>query len=958
MAAYLEGTLDFTDLEIRIFGRQDDGYPVEITLDRQIDYPRGYFNPQFDELVSIIDPLEIGERLFNWLFEDSELRSAWDQSIGKSPRRRIRLQIDETSPELYALPWEFLVDTRAKSGASRPIAIEADTPFSRYISGSRQPDLPLLELPVKMLVVIASPTNLDEYGLVPLDIQREHELLRQALADYISDAYQITFMERPVTLSALDGELRKGYQILHILSHSAFREGRGGVLFLEDEEGKVKITSDRSLSTLLARQRQLRLVFFAGGHTSERSDDMFGFTYGAVQAGIPLTIGALGDPTIKGYEQFAGSFYRGLLQSGYVDVSCNEARSVMYSRDTDEWGYWSLVSRSLDNQLFDTVLLEQFSAKSVRPPIDLEQSKVAMPSPEEARERKVGTIGGAHNDEMFQEDHLGFDSYVQAFADLISAKETDPPLTIGIFGSWGIGKTFLLKNIIRRIKGSADKYETKVYTVEFNAWEYSVNDEIWPGLVRRIMEVLERQISWSFFDKPVFRRILRNMKIQIKANRAQIILSSAVVIAIIVVAGWLSRENLAYLWATLGALGIVGFARAVVEIRSVVSEPLSPWIDALFEEGSSYGKPIDYMVQIRSDLEFVQANMDENARVLVLIDDLDRCEPEKAVQVLQAIKLLLNFNKFIVVLGIDARVITRAIEKHYDDLLGPSGASGYEYLDKIVQIPFRIPKPTPEEIEEFINLEMSEPLPPLVDEVVELDEEQLASLGLSEPETTDDVEDLDIEVEDDVQVEEKIKISETEEHVESLAFTYDELEIFQSLSIFIRPNPRHIKRLLNVYRLIRTLARIKNQRFILDNPTATIRWLVMSAQWPYATYGMLRYYVEMLDKKREGKLIEWPPEVTDPENPDDDLMIYLYLKVKGKLDREKLVRLDYDPDLLWQLLNTSEGRLNWDELRVMRQYTINFNPAVESELLYEEFGEIQEEEDPSGNLNEAVPLTH
>ena len=48
-----------------------------------------------------------------------------------------------------------------------------------------------------------------------------------------------------------------------------------------------------------------------------------------------------------------------------------------------------------------------------------------------------------------------------------------------------------------------------------------------------------------------------------------------------------------------------------------------------------------------------------------------------------AINLLLNFDSFIVCLGIDARIITRAVERHYRGLLGPAGASGYEYLDKI-----------------------------------------------------------------------------------------------------------------------------------------------------------------------------------------------------------------------------------------------------------------------------------
>ena len=91
------------------------------------------------------------------------------------------------------------------------------------------------------------------------------------------------------------------------------------------------------------------------------------------------------------------------------------------------------------------------------------------------------------------------------------------------------------------------------------------------------------------------------------------------------------------------------------------------------------------MEEIKHDLEDLQKNL-KGDRILVVIDDLDRCEPDKAVEVLRAINLLLTFESFIVCLGIDARVITRAIERHYEDLLAESRASGYEYLEKIVQI--------------------------------------------------------------------------------------------------------------------------------------------------------------------------------------------------------------------------------------------------------------------------------
>lgn len=119
------------------------------------------------------------------------------------------------------------------------------------------------------------------------------------------------------------------------------------------------------------------------------------------------------------------------------------------------------------------------------------------------------------------------------------------------------------------------------------------------------------------------------------------------------------------------------------------------------------------MEESREDLEHVQPYLTKtHGRVLVIIDDLDRCEPTKAVEVLQAINLLLSFPSFIVCVGIDARVITRALERHYQGLLRDAGASGFEYLDKIVQIPFRIPDPTDDEVKQFLTKQLAPTSPP------------------------------------------------------------------------------------------------------------------------------------------------------------------------------------------------------------------------------------------------------
>lgn len=80
------------------------------------------------------------------------------------------------------------------------------------------------------------------------------------------------------------------------------------------------------------------------------------------------------------------------------------------------------------------------------------------------------------------------------------------------------------------------------------------------------------------------------------------------------------------------------------------------------------------------------------ARVALFIDDLDRCPPERVVEVLEATQLLLKTELFVVVLALDARYVSRALEHVYDGVLSRNGSpSGLDYIEKIIQIPFRVP---------------------------------------------------------------------------------------------------------------------------------------------------------------------------------------------------------------------------------------------------------------------------
>jgi|GEM_PF-3439183 len=569
-----------------------------------------------------------------------------------------------------------------------------------------------------------------------------------------------------------------------------------------------------------------------------------------------------------------------------------------------------------------------------------EQKTTEPPAP------TVGTVRGAGNDQtQAVEDKLGFKHYVEAFADLIESPYTQPPLTIGIFGSWGMGKSFLLDHLKaalddrraeRNGKPPDDPPIPRVHIVDFNAWEYNAAEVVWPGLVRKIIDQVEREINWGAFGMFSV-RLARNVGRQLKQAQGKLIVATAILLAIVVIAVWQFNLDWALVSKIFIALGAGGLLKLILD---ALSTPWSKWITDLFQF-ADYGKQIGAMAEIRADIDLINAKLaKENSRILVIIDDLDRCEPEKAVEVLQAIKLLLNFERFIVCIGIDARVITRAVEKHYKDLLGPAGTSGYEYLDKIVQIPFRIPEPTSDEIKEFLDKQLAETkkgveaareairqptrfravqrpagatptqLPPVT--------QGAEGASLTTPGATPSPAIANI-------APPKTEPVETPKAVPLVVFADPEAAAFKEIARFLRPNPRHLKRLINVYRLVRTLAERKGEQAITVDPVTTIRWLVICGQWPYTVHAMLEYYDQMLEDIEEKKL---------PALPEGDPLLYLFEKAPGgrHFSRERQEILDHDIDLLRQLLNLTKNRIDWKRLDTIRKYTINFNPAIEAEL--------------------------
>ncbi len=135
----------------------------------------------------------------------------------------------------------------------------------------------------------------------------------------------------------------------------------------------------------------------------------------------------------------------------------------------------------------------------------------------------------------------------------------------------------------------------------------------------------------------------------------------------------------------------------------------------------------------------------------------------------------------------------------------------------------------------------------------------------------------------------------------------------------MRPNPRHVKRLVNVYRLVRSLARSQKDAVVLERPGATLRWLVMWAQWPFASMLMMRRY-DAIEAGAESA----------PRPATDDPLLGLLDEVQDAAAAAVRPRLDDDLAVLRTLLELPNYAFAWEQLRVVRRYTVNFNPAVEA----------------------------
>ena len=334
----LNQTDHYANLEIRILKEEEGGYPVELTVNNEQEYEAGQLDAVALPEIAATDD---GEAVFSWLFASDEFKTTWAEIRGQYPQRRIRLRLDDDAPELHTIRWELLRDN---SGSTpQDLAATVATPFSRYLAGKWQPGTPIYRRPIKILVAMANPSNLQEtYDLAQLNVDEEWAALQAITTDL---GVELTQLPQPCTLQALEAELKNGHHILHFIGHGQFsKRNNASQLMMANEDNQVELVSEDEFAAMLARQLsdvdvrredKLRLVFLASCQTATRSpaDAFRGLAPALINAGVPAVMAMQDLIPVETAQDFSKTFYQQFLDHGQVDLACNEARSALLSAE-------------------------------------------------------------------------------------------------------------------------------------------------------------------------------------------------------------------------------------------------------------------------------------------------------------------------------------------------------------------------------------------------------------------------------------------------------------------------------------------------------------------------------------------------------------------------------------------------------------------------------------------------
>tara|TARA_Y100000992_G_C21272777_1_gene497879 strand:- start:847 stop:2940 length:2094 start_codon:yes stop_codon:yes gene_type:complete len=243
-------------------------------------------------------------------------------------------------------------------------------------------------------------------------------------------------------------------------------------------------------------------------------------------------------------------------------------------------------------------------------------------------------------------DDLDISAYHEALVDFI--KKTDTPMTIGVQGEWGSGKTSLLNQIWSKLEESNQEHQDDENFLQIwvNSWEHSLLCSPEECLLKIVNEIIQELLQ-ADVDK--------NNKDKVK-DGVQSLMKGALRIGSSIAAGSAGTDA----------------------------------VDSFFSSNANTIKELRKQLQnLVHEIKELETNPYQ--RVIVYVDDLDRIEPRDAVSILELLKNIFNIKDCVFVLAIDYQVVVKGLKEKFGEPTPENEWEFRSFFDKIIQLPFTMP---------------------------------------------------------------------------------------------------------------------------------------------------------------------------------------------------------------------------------------------------------------------------
>ncbi|EGO9940169.1 MULTISPECIES: KAP family P-loop NTPase fold protein [Enterococcus] len=424
-------------------------------------------------------------------------------------------------------------------------------------------------------------------------------------------------------------------------------------------------------------------------------------------------------------------------------------------------------------------------------------------------------------------DYLNFDYLTELLTELIDNKKL-LPATIGVYGDWGSGKSSLIKMAIKNL--TEKRSSEKIDVLNFNGWMFEGYEDAKSVLLESILDTISAREGLSKKATEILKGLYRSVdKIKLFKKGAAI-----------------TTDVLA-----TGGIGTV-IGETVKQLATLSNQEIS---ESQLEKVTTHVRDELNHNELRKDLKKFQAEFAELLleskieKLVVFIDELDRCSPDTIIETLEAMRLFVFTGNTVFIIGADERHISYSVERKFAEIEGRQIDIGQEYLEKLVQYPIKIPQLNAKEVEYYIFCLLLED---------SFEDEGLSGSIFIQINTERIEKRLKFELQKALS-----KYSE-EEYFDELKEVYTiALQLSRLLAVGLNGNPRQCKRFLNTMKMREIMA--KSYGVELDRKILTK--IMLLEYFKPAAYEQ----ISILSNKSETGIVEeledLEKDIRSPQNP-------------------------------------------------------------------------------------------